>query len=217
MDASVPSSVAPEEDMTTKRKQLWWSVLGMEVAPKRRPRLPAIAVQFLLGIVGLALITFVCFLVGFGLARTAFAYVILIALVSLLGSFSTSVVLSIIAVACLNYFFVPPLFEFRVDDPEDIVRMAAFLTTSLVVTALTTKRKRAEEGLAESRARSEEAQRLAHAGWWERDCFGRGFPNFGGAACYALAEFDSPRGPVEGSRSRCGCDMPWRSPLRRGI
>jgi PAS domain S-box-containing protein len=169
MDASVPSSVAPEEDMTTKRKQLWWSVLGMEVAPKRRPRLPAIAVQFLLGIVGLALITFVCFLVGFGLARTAFAYVILIALVSLLGSFSTSVVLSIIAVACLNYFFVPPLFEFRVDDPEDIVRMAAFLTTSLVVTALTTKRKRAEEGLAESRARLEEAQRLAHAGWWERD------------------------------------------------
>jgi PAS domain S-box-containing protein len=92
-----------------------------------------------LGIAGLALITFVCFLVGFGVARTAFAYVILIALVSLLGSFSTSVVLSIIAVACLNYFFVPPLFEFRVDDPDDIVRMAVFLTTSLVVTKLLTK------------------------------------------------------------------------------
>ena len=44
---------------------------------------------------------------------------ILVALVSLLGSFSVSVVLSIIAVACLNYFFVPPLFEFRVDDPDD--------------------------------------------------------------------------------------------------
>jgi PAS domain S-box-containing protein len=92
-----------------------------------------------LGIAGLALITLVCFLVGFGVARTAFAYVILIALVSLLGSFSTSVVLSIIAVACLNYFFVPPLFEFRVDDPDDIVRMAVFLTTSLVVTKLLTK------------------------------------------------------------------------------
>jgi K+-sensing histidine kinase KdpD len=24
----------------------------------------------------------------------------------------------IVAVTCLNYFFVPPLFEFRVDDPE---------------------------------------------------------------------------------------------------
>ena len=64
---------------------------------------------------------------------------ILVALVSLLGSFSASVVLSIVAVACLNYFFVPPLFDFRVDDPDDIVRLAVFFTTSLVVTALTTK------------------------------------------------------------------------------
>ena len=69
---------------------------------------------------------------------------ILIALVSLLGSFSASVVLSIVAAACLNYFFVPPLFEFRVDDPDDIVRIAAFLTTSLVVTALTTKLRASE-------------------------------------------------------------------------
>jgi PAS domain S-box-containing protein len=122
-----------------------------------------------LGIVGLALITFVCFRLGFGLARTAFAYVILVALVSLLGSFSTSVVLSILAAACLNYFFAPPLFELRVDVADDIVRIAAFLTTSLVVTALMTKRKRVEEELAESRARLEEAQRLAHVGWWERD------------------------------------------------
>jgi PAS domain S-box-containing protein len=98
-----------------------------------------VAAQFLLGIAGLALITFVCFRLGFGLARTAFAHLILIALVSLLGSFGASVVLSIVAAACLNYFFAPPLFDLRVDAPDDIVRIAAFLTTSLVVTALTTK------------------------------------------------------------------------------
>ncbi len=121
-----------------------WGMLGMKITHKRRPRLQAIAAQFLLGIAGVALITYVCFWIGFGLGRTAFAYVILIALVSLLGSFSVSVVLSIIAVACLNYFFVPPLFEFRVDDPDDIVRIAAFLTTSLVVTALTTKLRASE-------------------------------------------------------------------------
>ena len=69
---------------------------------------------------------------------------ILIALVSLLGSFSTSVVLSIIATACLNYFFQPPLFGFRVDDADDIVRMAVFLTTSLVVTGLTTRLRASE-------------------------------------------------------------------------
>ena len=111
----------------------------MQITQKRRLRLQAFAAQFLLGIAGLALITFVCFRIGFGPARTSFAYVVLIALVSLLGSFSASVVLSIVAVACLNYFFVPPLFDFRVDDPDDIVRLAVFFTTSLVVTTLTTK------------------------------------------------------------------------------
>jgi PAS domain S-box-containing protein len=144
-------------------------VLGMEITHKPRSRLRAIATQFLLGIAGLALITFVCFQVGFGLARTGFAYVILVALVSLLGSFSISVVLSVLAAACLNYFFAPPLFEIRVDSADDIVRIAAFLTTSLVVTALITKRKRAEEELGDSEARFEAAQRMAHVGWWERD------------------------------------------------
>ncbi len=144
-------------------------VLGMKITHKPRSRLRAVAAQFLLGIAGLALITFVCFRLGVGLARTGFVYVILIALVSLLGSFSVSVVQSIVAAACLNYFFAPPLFELRIDVPEDIERIAAFLTTSLVVTALTTRRKRVEEELAESGTRLEEAQRLAHVGWWQRD------------------------------------------------
>jgi len=111
----------------------------MQIIHKRGPRLSAVAAQFLLGIAGLAFITFVCFEVGFGLARTGFAFLILITLVSLLGSFSASVVLSIVAAACLNYFFAPPLFELRIDVPEDIERIAVFLTTSLIVTALTTK------------------------------------------------------------------------------
>ena len=120
----------------------------MEIAHKRRRRLQAVAAQFLLGITGLALITFICFHLDFGVARTGFAFVILIALVSLLGSSSVSVVLSFLAVAFLNYFFAPPLFEFRVDAPDDIERMAVFLTTSLVVTVLTTKLKRSEKSYA---------------------------------------------------------------------
>ena len=96
----------------------------MEITYKRRFRLQAVAAQFLLGIAGLALITFVCFWVGFGLARTGFASVILIAWSRCWG-FSASVVLSIVAAACLNYYFGPPLFDLRVDVPDDIVRIAA--------------------------------------------------------------------------------------------
>jgi PAS domain S-box-containing protein len=114
-------------------------MLGIHILHKRNPRLPVFAVQCLLGIAGLALITFVCFRLGLGVARTGFIFVILVALVSLLGSLKASVVLSVAAAACLNYFFTEPLFDFRIDLPEDIERIVAFLATSLVVSVLTTR------------------------------------------------------------------------------
>lgn len=141
----------------------------MKMTPKWKGRLADSAAQYLLGLGGLALLTFICFQLDFGVARTGFAYTIVIALVSLLGSFSASIVLSVVAAAFLNYFFSPPLFEFRIDAPDDIVRIMAFLTTSLVVTALITRRKHAERELAATMRKLEEAQRLAHVGWWERD------------------------------------------------
>ena len=104
---------------------------------------------------------------------------------------------------------------------DDIVRMAAFLTTSLVVTALTTRLKRTGEELRDSKASLEAAQRIAHVGWWERDLisghvslsdevrriFGVqpvGLPTL----ARALAGIDSPRGPAarrRGCRGRAAC------------
>ena len=65
----------------------------MAITHKRTARLQVVAAQFLFGIAGLALITPVCFHIGFGVTRTSFVYLILIALVSLLGSLGVSVVL----------------------------------------------------------------------------------------------------------------------------
>ena len=76
---------------------------------------------------------------------------LLIAPLSLLGSFGASVILSIAAAACLNYFFTPPLFSFRVDAPEDALAIAAFTTTSLIVTALTTRVRKSAEAAHASR------------------------------------------------------------------
>src|ERR1700730_13816631 len=94
--------------------------------------------QCALGGLGLISTTFVCFRLGFDVAAAGFAYVILIALISVLGSLSASIVLSIASAACLNYFFTQPLFEFRIVSPQDVVARVAFTTTSLIVTALTT-------------------------------------------------------------------------------
>jgi PAS domain S-box-containing protein len=132
--------------------------------PSRAP-----VAQLLLGLAGLALITVVSFHFGFGIARTGFAFVIALALVSLLGSFIASIVLSVVAAACLNYFFASPLFEFRIDIPDDIERIAVFLTTSVVVTVLTTRLKRSGDELRKNQANWSKAEIIAHFGWWERD------------------------------------------------
>ena len=76
------------------------------------PGLHVVTGASLLGVAGLAFITFVCFRLDVGLAPTAFAHLILVVVVSLWGSFYTSAILSVLAVACLNFFFTAPLFEF---------------------------------------------------------------------------------------------------------
>jgi PAS domain S-box-containing protein len=69
----------------------------------------------------------------------------------LLGNFGASVIISIAATAFMNYFFTEPLFSFRVDSPQDILALSAFLTTSLIVTALTTKVRKSAEAAQASR------------------------------------------------------------------
>jgi PAS domain S-box-containing protein len=103
------------------------------------------AAQFLLGSVGLALLTLVCFRLQLNLASAAFGYLIVIVLLSLMGSFVSSIILSIVAVGCLNYFLAPPIFDFRIDYPFDALAVIGFLTASLVVTGLMERARRLKE------------------------------------------------------------------------
>jgi len=94
-------------------------------------------------IVGLA--TFICYRLGLNLTATGFLYLMIVVLQSLLGDFVSSAVVSIIADLCLNFFFVPPIFSFRVSDSSDIWALIAFLITGLVITRLTTQVRREAE------------------------------------------------------------------------
>jgi PAS domain S-box-containing protein len=94
------------------------------------------AAQFFLGSIALALVTWAFFKLGVDLAPTAFAYLIVILLCSLIGSFIASALLAIISIAGLAYFFAPPIFSLRIDDPQHITVVVAFLLTSLIVTRL---------------------------------------------------------------------------------
>ena len=131
-------------DTIAAPKRLWGD-LAMQAKLDRTSRLWLSVAQLLFGCIGLALLTFVRFRVGLDTDTTGFAYLILIALLSLMGSFIGSAVLSIIAVVCLNYFFAEPQFSFQVRNPDDILAMAGFVTTSFIVCALTAKMRRQAE------------------------------------------------------------------------
>ncbi len=130
--------------------------------------------------IALALLTFVCFRLGLNLATTACLYLIIIVLLSLLGSFLSSAIVSLIAVGCLAYYFALPIFSFRVSDPLDVVAIVAFCVTSAVITTLVSRlrssaeealseiedRTRAEDALKRSEAYLAHAQQLTKAGSW---------------------------------------------------
>jgi two-component system, OmpR family, sensor histidine kinase KdpD len=96
-------------------------------------------IRTLLGCLLIGLITFVCYRLHLNLSVTGFVYLIVIVFQSLVGDFASSASVSLIAVLCLDFFFVPPLFSFEVTNPLDILALISFLTTGLVITRLTTR------------------------------------------------------------------------------
>ena len=94
------------------------------------------AAQFLLGVVVLALLTYVCFQFQANSTTVALLYLIVIVVVSLTSSFIPAAFVSIVAYICLDTFFTAPLFRPSMREPLDVVAPVAFLTTSFVITRL---------------------------------------------------------------------------------
>ena len=71
--------------------------------------------------------------------------------------FTESIAASIAGMLGLNYFFLPPVGEFTIYDPENWVALAAFLVTAITASELSVRvRRRAAEAI----ARSQEVERL---------------------------------------------------------
>jgi PAS domain S-box-containing protein len=106
---------------------------------KRPTTLLREAGYLLLGVVSLATVTGLYFWLDAPLVAAAFTYLVVLVLLSLVSNLASLIVLSFIGVGCLNYFFAPPIFSFRVDYPQDLVTISAFVITSFVVNFLVTR------------------------------------------------------------------------------
>jgi PAS domain S-box-containing protein len=123
----------------------------------------------LLGLVSFATVTGLYFWLDAPLVATAFTYLVVLVLLSLVSNLATSIVLSFIGVGCLSYFFAPPIYSFHVDSPQDLITISAFVITAFVVNFLVTRVRDANQRLevtnkalrveSAERKRSEQAQR----------------------------------------------------------
>jgi PAS domain S-box-containing protein len=136
---------------------------------KRHTALLHEAGYFLLGLVSLATVTAMYFWLDVPMVAAAFTYLVVLVLLALVSNLSSLIVLSFIAVGCLSYFFAPPIYSFRVDYPQDLITISAFVITSFIVNVLVTRVRDANQRLEATnealrienmeRKRAEQAQR----------------------------------------------------------
>jgi two-component system sensor histidine kinase KdpD len=86
-----------------------------------------------------------------------FAYLITVLLIAASWGTAESVLASIIATICFNYFFLPPVGTWRISDPENWVALLAFLISSLIASDLSNRAKRRA---AEASTQRSEIERL---------------------------------------------------------
>jgi two-component system sensor histidine kinase KdpD len=77
------------------------------------------------------------------------SYLLIVLLVAAVSTLRVAVVTSVLALLALNYFFMPPVGTFTLEDPQNWVALFVFLAVSVVASRLSLMaRNRAEEALA---------------------------------------------------------------------
>src|ERR1019366_8401581 len=93
----------------------------------------------LAGLTAVGLVTVCGLRLNLNLSTSGSLYFLIVVMVSVIWGFWEGSVTSLIAVNCLNYFFVPPVFTWTVSDPQNWVALAAFEITALTVSRLSTR------------------------------------------------------------------------------
>ena len=101
---------------------------------KLTPLAPCLFVQA--GLIGC---TWISFRLGVGLATVGFLYLVCVVLAAVYGGFWQATWVSVVSVACLDFFFSEPIFSVTVGRIADWVELGAFEFTALVITQLSNR------------------------------------------------------------------------------
>jgi two-component system sensor histidine kinase KdpD len=117
-----------------------------------------LALRLLLALSLVAAITFVFIhLIQVNAASVGFFYLVAILMIATAWGLVESTVASVVAMLCLNYFFLPPIGTLTVADPQNWVALFAFLATALTASRLSARLKRQRK---EAQDRQSEMERL---------------------------------------------------------
>lgn len=110
------------------------------------------------GLVVVAAITLVCRrIIPVNATTAGFAYLLGILAIATGWGLIESVVASIAAMLCFNFFFLPPVGMFTIADPQNWVALFAFLATALVASHLSDREKKQAE---EAKGKQKETEQL---------------------------------------------------------
>jgi two-component system sensor histidine kinase KdpD len=103
-------------------------------------------------VVSLALISAITFIfsrvIRLNALTVGFSYLVAILVLAASWGAVESILASLLAVACLNFFFLPPVGTFTIADPQNWIALFAFLVTSIVASQLAERaRRRAQEAM----------------------------------------------------------------------
>jgi two-component system sensor histidine kinase KdpD len=111
----------------------------LSMGKAKQSKFPRFIISAVPGCLMVGFITSACLGLNLNLTITGFLYLIAVVLQSLIGNSASSAMVSVVAVACLDFFFTQPVFSFEVTNPLDILALISFLVTGLVITRLTTR------------------------------------------------------------------------------
>jgi len=92
-----------------------------------------------LGCIAIAIATFVAYSLHFPLATAGFIYLLVVVVVALIAGIWQATFISLVAVSCLNYFFIPPILSFSVSDERDWIALVSFQVCALLVSRLSSR------------------------------------------------------------------------------
>ena len=131
--------------------------LGEE--PSSRHAFKASVLPLLLSCAGIGLVTAILLPLGqsFAANLVPIAYLIPVIFAATRWGIWPALVASVAGIAAADFFFVPPLYSFHVDDPQEVIDILLFLVVSLVSSNLASRLRRETKTL---RERESEIQHL---------------------------------------------------------